>query len=194
VNRRTLLMIVVVSVAAGGLTLVPADEPAASRPGNSAAKDAPPRVSLDVARDRARLMHDLYSSTLDAIHHRYFRREQPVIPARAMEDIFKDMERADYGEAKWISASFSPMSIDHEPTTDFEKRAAKQLARGESPVEIIEDGYYRHAGSILLTGGCVSCHSGTFGNVSPSAKFAGLVISIPVDEQARLPEEPKATP
>lgn len=132
-------------------------------------------------------MHDVYSSTLDAIHHRYFRREQPIVPARAMEDVFDEIARKHHIEARWISASFSPLGIDHEPQTEFEKLAARKLAAGEKQVEIIEQGKYRRAGSIPLSGGCVTCHAGTFSNRSTSPKFAGLIISLPVDKTAKLP-------
>lgn len=146
-----------------------------------------PRVSLDVARDRAALMHDVYVATLDAMHHRYFHGDRTVVPARAMEDVFRDLAFERQIESKWISASFSPMSIDHEPETEFEKQAARKLAKGEESVEVVEAGYYRRAGSISLNQGCVSCHSGLFASASTTPKFAGLIISIPVSSEAALP-------
>ncbi len=155
-----------------------------------------PRVSLELARDRARLMHDIYSATLDAMHHRYFHGDRAVVPARAMEDVFKDIERRNYCQTRWISASFNAMSVNHDPQTEFEKQAARRIAKGEEVVEVIEDGYYRRAGSIPLTGGCVSCHAGFFANTPPTSKFAGLIVSIPVDERSQLVIEPgsKSTP
>ena len=145
-----------------------------------------PRVSLEVARDRAKVMHDLYSATLDTMHHHYFHIDRATLPARAMEDLFKDIQRKQHSQARWISASFKPMSIDHKPNTEFEKEAARKIAKGEECVETIEEGYYRRAGSISLNHGCISCHSGTFGGTSTAKKFAGLVISIPVVENARV--------
>lgn len=145
-----------------------------------------PRVSLEVARDRAVLMHDIYNASMDAMHHRYFHGDRAFVPARAMEDVFADIERAHHSSAKWIGASFTPMSIDHEPETDFEKMASRKIAQGEEYVEIIEEGYYRRAGSVRLSAGCISCHSGAFGTFSTSKKFAGLVISIPVNADAQL--------
>ncbi|MGE0755942.1 MAG: DUF3365 domain-containing protein [Pirellulaceae bacterium] len=149
-------------------------------------EEAIPRLSLEAARDRARLMHDIYAATLDAIHHRYFHGDRAVVPARAMEDVFRDMEWRTNTKSRWIGASFAPMSITHEPKTDFEKVAAHKIARGEEAVETIEEGYYRRAGSISLNQGCVSCHGGLFAANSTTPKFAGLIISIPVDKQARL--------
>jgi len=150
------------------------------------ASKAIPRVSLEVARDRARLMHEMYSATLDTMHHRYFHGDRAMVPARALKDVFKEMERQNNTQARWISASLNPMSLDNEPKTDFERKAAKEIAKGEDVVETIEEGYYRRAGSISLSGGCVSCHAGFFRATPATAKFAGLIISIPVERDTKL--------
>lgn len=133
-------------------------------------------------------MYYLYSSTLDTMQHRYFHGDRAIVPARGMEDIFKEMKRRDHSESPWISASFKAMSIDHEPNTDFEKQASEKIADGAEVVESVDDGYYRRAGSISLNRGCVSCHSSLFTSTSTTPKFAGLVISIPVKAGMQLPE------
>ena len=46
------------------------------------------RVPVAVARDRAKLMHEIYSATLEVMHDRYFHADRAVVPARAMEDVF----------------------------------------------------------------------------------------------------------
>jgi hypothetical protein len=145
------------------------------------------RVSLDVARDRAMLMHDIYDATLDVMHHRYFRGDRAIVPARAMEDVFSHIQRKSSTEARWISVNLKPMSLDHAPETRFEKQAAKVLATGKSEVEIIQDGFYRRATPIQLTGECLSCHGGLFRQPSETPKFAGLVISVPVHRNIEKP-------
>ena len=170
-----------------------------AEPENGEKKSAKPtiedkdRVSVEVARDRAKLMHDIYSATLDAIHHRYFHREKAVIPARAMEDIFAEMKLQSKSEARWIAVNLRAMSIDHEPETEFEKNAAREIASGKTEFETIEDGYYRRAGVIPLTGGCISCHEGSFKEPSKLPKYAGLVISIPITVAA-VPAAGPTTP
>jgi hypothetical protein len=153
-------------------------------PGEAAAE--PAKYSLKEARERALLMHEIYVATLEAMHSRYFHGDRAVVPARAMEDVFRDIEHRTGTQARWISASFTPMSITHEPKTDFEKEAARRLAKGEDGVEMVEAGFYRRAGAIELRGGCVSCHSGLFASTSTARKFAGLVISIPVEATTAL--------
>jgi hypothetical protein len=158
-----------------------AAEPADSPPESSAgAEESDQRVSVEVARDRARLMHRIYSATLEVLHDRYFHGDRAVVPARAMEDVFDALERESDVTARWISVNTKPMSITHEPETAFERLAAKEIAGGKSDVEVVENGIYRRAGAIPLAQGCVSCHTGFFGKPDKKPRFAGLVISIPV--------------
>lgn len=138
------------------------------------------RVSVEVARDRAKVMHDVYAATLDVIHERYFHGDRAMVPARALEDVFEQIRGRSKVEARWISVSFKPMGLNHEPKSDFEKKAAEDLAKGKPEIEVVEDGYYRRAGAILFTEGCISCHAGFFKTPSKTPKFAGLVISVPV--------------
>ena len=132
------------------------------------------------ARERAELMHDIYEATLHVLHERYFHGDRAIVPARAMQDIFAQIERQSKTEARWISASTRPMSIDHEPKSEFEKKAAREIAAGAKALETVENGFYRRAGAIPLSGGCVGCHGGLLQAQSTRAKFAGLVISVPL--------------
>jgi hypothetical protein len=135
-------------------------------------------AAVTAARERAKLLHDVYSTTLDVMHHRYFRHDKPVLPARAMEDIFEEMEGYTGDTAKWISVNTKAMSINHEPKTAFEKKAAAELAAGKGSYELVENGVYQRAGAIPLRSLCVSCHTKMFSEAPKSPRFAGLVISI----------------
>lgn len=162
------------------LSSLPADE------GASVAKDekkATKRLTVAEARERAKLMHQVYAATLEVMHLHYFKREQPVLPARALEDVFADVERSSRIKAAWISVNTKPMSIQHEPKTPFEKQAARAIAAGKGEYEEVEEGIYRRAGAIPLGGSCVSCHTGFFSKTPQSQRFAGLVLSIPLEEK-----------
>ena len=141
------------------------------------------RVSVAAARERAKLMHEIYSTTLDVMHRHFFRSDRSVLPARAMEDVFAEMTRQTSTQARWISVNTKAMSIHHEPETEFEKQAAKEIAAGKADLELIGDGYYQRAGRISLGGGCVGCHTNQFSSSSASPKFAGLIIRIPVKDE-----------
>jgi hypothetical protein len=161
---------------------IPADPPA-----TGTNLPTPTPVSLEVAKDRARLMSEIYLATLEVMHDRYFHRERAVLPARAMEDIFAEINRQSKIETRWISASLKPMSVNHEPKTDFEKRASQEIAQGQTDVEVVEASVYRRAVAVPLGSSCINCHTGFFKEPSKSPQFAGLVISIPVTEAAAKP-------
>jgi hypothetical protein len=162
---------------ATGPTGVSAQPPTEAKAGSDA-KPAP--VTVAEARERARLLHQVYSSALDAIHHRYFRSDRATLPARALEDVFKDMEKETNIQAKWIAVNTPAMSIHHEPETEFEKAAVRELAAGKTEYEQVADGMYQRAGVIPLKAGCVGCHTNEFATQAKTPRFAGLVIRVPV--------------
>jgi len=137
-------------------------------------------AAVSLARERAKLLHDVYAMTLDAIHHHYFRREGTVVPARAMERIFEEMASTSQTMANWISVNTKAMSIDHEPRTQFEKTAAAELSAGKKEYELIGKHFYRRAAPIPLGTNCIGCHAGMFSAPTKSPSCAGLVISIPL--------------
>jgi hypothetical protein len=153
----------------------PKDQSAVSSP---AGNKADPAIAL--ARERAKLLHDVYSTTLDVMHHRYFRRDGAVLPARAMEDVFEQMAELSGDKANWISVNTKAMSINHEPATGFEKKAAAELSAGKEEFELVENGIYQRAAAIPLGSSCVGCHTKMFSGAPKSPRFAGLVISIPL--------------
>lgn len=138
------------------------------------------RVTVAAARDRAKLAHEVYAATLDAMHHHFFRRDRAVLPARAMEDVFTQVGRRSGVEAKWIAVNTPAMTIDHEPKSAFEKEAAAAIAAGKEAYEKVEGGTYQRAGAIPLGNGCVSCHTRSIMTTDKTPRFAGLVIRVPV--------------
>lgn len=154
---------------------------AAKKPGSQKLSES--RIPLASAKAQALLMHHIYASTLDAMHHHYFHANKTTLPARAMEDVFADVARETQFTAHWISVNTKAMSVDHEPESEFEKQAAAELSRGKSEFTAVENGYYRRAGAIPLTAGCVSCHMRTLMAPPKTPRFAGLIISIPVLEK-----------
>jgi hypothetical protein len=162
----------------------PSGEPSKqSKAAPGAKADDDRRVPVAVARDRAKLMHDIYSATLDSMHHHFFRRERAVLPARAMEDVFDAIDSKSGIKSRWIAVNTPAMSIHHEPETDFEKKAAAEIASGKADFERVEKGYYFRAGAIPLAAGCVGCHTKFGSNNDKTPRFAGLVISIPVKDE-----------
>lgn len=137
-------------------------------------------LSVAEARERAKLMHEIHSATLEAMHRHYFRRERAVLPARAMEDVFAEIDKQVKVKTRWIAVNTPAMSIDHEPRTEFEKEAALELASGKAAFERVVEGSYYRAGVIPLGPGCLSCHTRLGVLPAKTPRVAGLVISIPM--------------
>lgn len=185
-KTRWSLGVVVVWVASSvaSVTNVHSDEPAVNAAGKTATRSDTRSneeiPTLEVARDRAKVMHNIYAATLEVLHERYFHSPRAMVPARAMQDVFSTIEQESNVEARWIAVNMKPMSIDHAPESEFEKKAAKEIAAGKSYFEAVEEGYYRRAGAIPLSNGCIGCHGGFLQQPSKKPKFAGLVISVPI--------------
>lgn len=142
-------------------------------------------TGVAAARERAKLLHAIYSTTLDVMHRHYFRPERAVLPARAMEDVFEDMAGLTEDKAHWISVNTKAMSVQHTPKTAFEKKAAAELSAGKEEYELVENGVYQRAGVIPLRSSCVGCHTKHFSGPVKSPRFAGLVISIPLKAEQK---------
>ena len=154
--------------------------------GKEGAATSPERQALvEAARARAELLHKVYASTLDVMHHRYFRHDRATVPARAMEDVFAEMARQVGVEAKWLVVNAKEMSIDHKAKTEFDRRAVRAIASGEGAYEEVEKDWYRRAGAIsLMNKGCLGCHL-QFGSSAKKERFAALVIAVPLKESSR---------
>lgn len=154
-----------------------ADDPKAN---DAQESQTPAPATLEQAKDRAAVMHNVYASTLEVIHHYYFHNSRAIIPARAMEDIFEDIQRQSGVKGRWIAVNTRAMGVDHAPKSEFEKQAAKVLAKGEPEFVRVEDGVYRRATPIPLGGSCIGCHTGFGAAKDDVPRFAGLVIEIPI--------------
>jgi len=160
----------------------PMPEPQADEPSAVAVSKPESDLAVAAARQRAELLHRVYAATLHMMHERYFRHDRAAVPARAMEDVFAEIDRQSNIKSSWIAVNSRPMSIDHAPEGDFELAAVKAISDGQDHFEQVDKGTFRRVGAIRLSGGCMNCH-GRFGSTSTSKKFAGLVIEIPLRQK-----------
>lgn len=197
---RTNLALLGATVALGWSLVVPFSAPLSAGPAVGDGNGASPRGTADgapagvsrlpastvaEARERARLLHDVYATTLEVMHQHYFRRDGPVLPARAMEDVFAEMDGLSGTHANWIAVNTKAMSVNHEPKTEFEKRAAAELASGKPESEFVGKGVFRRAAPIPLRSGCVGCHTEMFSSGGKTGRVAGLVVSVPIRTAAK---------
>lgn len=178
-------------IAAAGLCLAAvalfADPPAGSTPpsdsvdGESAETQKDELLTIEEARGRAKILQRTYISALETMHRRYFDAdEKQMIPARALEDVFKEVDEGTHRTTRWISVNSPAMNVDHEPQPGFETDAVQALTDGKAEFERVEDGVYHRAGAVALTAGCLKCHVSSLTRQVSKQRVAGLVITMPV--------------
>lgn len=149
------------------------------------ADEAPDKLTVPEARRQTKLLHDTYIATLHTVHRSYFDEdEREIIPARAMENVFRQIDAETGGKTRWIAVNTPAMNIDHNPKEGFEKDAARELKKGKREFERVEDGTYFRAGAVSLFASCTKCHLSGLRPQQNVRSVAGLVISMPV-KQAR---------
>jgi len=149
------------------------------------ADEAADKLTVPEARRQTKLLHDTYIATLHTVHRSYFDEdEREIIPARAMEQVFRQIDAETGGKTRWIAVNTPAMNIDHNPKEGFEKDAARELKKGKREFERVEDGTYLRAGAVSLFASCTKCHLSGLRPQQKVRSVAGLVISMPV-RQAR---------
>jgi hypothetical protein len=84
------------------------------------------------------------------------------------------MEKRSGVKARWIAVNTTAMSVDHEPESAFEKKAAEELAAGKDKYSRVEKGYYLEARPVPLGAGCIGCHTKQAPITDKKPRFAGL--------------------
>lgn len=138
--------------------------------------------SLEEARRQAEVLHVAMHSTLQAVHHGYYREDEGLpIPATILKEVFAELEKEQHVKLRWLAVEGQAMNSDHKPQGPFEHEAVKALESGKRDFERLEDGVYRRAGSITLTNHCLKCHVPD--RKSTENRTAGLIIAIPIKEK-----------
>ncbi len=77
--------------------------------------DESPRVAVvQQARRQAEILHDTLHSTLQVVHHRYYREDEGLLlPAAALREIFADVEKRQKIELHWLAVEGEVMNTDH---------------------------------------------------------------------------------
>lgn len=142
---------------------------------------AAPQTSVD-ARSRARMLHELVRGSLQVMHRDFFDEDNAhAIPSASLEDVFREMGRSYNVEMKWLIVNTDIVNVDHQPETEFDKAAVKELAAGKPFAEQIDSNRYHFAGPIRLASQCLKCH--VKHRTSTEDRTAGLVIVMPLDAE-----------
>lgn len=147
------------------------------------ADEAADKFTVPEARRQTKLLHDTYIATLHTVHRSYFDKdEREIIPARAMEEVFRQIDAEIGGKTRWNAVNTPAMNIDHNPQEGFEKDAARELKQGKHEFERVEDGIFLRAGAVSLFASCTKCHLSGLRPQQKVRSLAGLIISMPVKQ------------
>lgn len=168
------------------ISAIQSEEPATTPPiaetGKSDPNAKPQLVTVDEARRQAKLLHTAMHTTLQLVHHRYYREDEGLpIPAAVVDEAFTDIATEHPIKLQWLVVEGQAMNTDHKARSDFEHAAVSALKSGAASHEEVDSGTYRHAGPITLTNHCLKCHVPD--RKSTANRTAGLIISIPVKQE-----------
>ena len=149
------------------------------RAAKSAATPASAVPRLEEARRQAQVLHAAMHSTLQLVHHRYYREDEALpIPAAMLKEVFAELEKEQHVKLRWLVVEGQAMNADHQPRDSFENDAVQALKSKSQSFERVEKGVYRRAGPITLTNHCLKCHVPD--RRSTENRIAGLIIAIPI--------------
>src|SRR5690606_30279490 len=133
-----------------------ADDAGVADDAGDPAADSLAPTTLQEARGRARLLHEVLHGSLQVMHRDFFDEENPpAIPSASLEDVFAELERSHQVRVKWLTVETDVLNVDHTPQDAFERAAARALKEGRSNYESNVDGEYRYAGRIQLASQCL---------------------------------------
>ena len=181
-----IMNVIAVSLLAATISflVVQADEPAQeTRP-----PAFPPPATVVEARARARLLHETIHGALQVMHRDFFDEEEShSIPSASLEDVFSELSKSYDVDAQWLIVDTDVVNVDHQPKDEFERKAAKELARGKPYFESAEKDRYRYAGPIRLASQCLKCH--VKNRTKLDDRTAGLLISMPLGKRVEDTKE-----
>ena len=152
--------------------------PEPSADGHFPARNAE-RVTVAEARRQAELLHAAMHSTLQLVHHRYYREDEGLpLPAAIIDQVFTKLEAEQNVKLRWLAVEGQAMNTDHEARDEFEKAAVRALKSGKASYDQVQNGVYRRAGAVTLKNDCLKCHVPD--RKSTRDRTAGMTVAIPV--------------
>jgi hypothetical protein len=170
-------LVIVAAVACFALGFAAAAEPEKEASGADTRASKP--ATVEEARDRARLLHEVIRGALQVMHRDFFDPDdKDRIPSSSLEDMFEVVEEEHGVKLRWLGVNAKTMKIDHKAKDDFEHAAVAALSKGAPEHEAIEGDNFRFVGTIRLHNACLKCHVPH--RKSLETRAAGLAITIPL--------------
>lgn len=125
--------------------------------GRTAPEATRPPLTVEDARRQVTMLTDFYREALDHAHTLWVR-DGRAPAATVIKQLFPEMKRKGWPEARWLSVNGQPLNPANTPRDAFETAAARALRKGERRVELTKGATYRAVVSVPFTGSCYKCH------------------------------------
>jgi hypothetical protein len=109
---------------------------AADKPVAVAAAE-PDKAAVDRTREQVKMLDDLYKTAVVKITKVYVGQQGEVPAALAAMEIFHEMKKKGWHDARLVDASDKPKNKANVATTDFEKKAVQAMKDGKTYYEEI---------------------------------------------------------
>ena len=109
----------------------------AAEPTKTVTTNAPDKAAIDRTREQVKMLDDLYKTAVVKITKVYVGQQGEVPAAIAAMEIFHEMKKKGWHDARLIDASGKPKNKGNVATTDFEKKAVAAMKAGKTFVEEI---------------------------------------------------------
>jgi len=106
-------------------------------PASPLASSAPDKAAIERARDQVKMLDDLYKTAVVKITKVYVGQQGDVPAAIAAMEIFHEMKKKGWHDARLIDASGKPKNKGNVASTDFEKKAVAAMKDGKAYLEEI---------------------------------------------------------
>jgi hypothetical protein len=106
-------------------------------PVKPAAATTPDKAAVERTREQVKMLDDLYKTAVVKITKVYVGQQGEVPAAIAAMEIFHEMKKKGWHDARLIDASGKPKNKGNIATTDFEKKAVKAMKDGKAYYEEI---------------------------------------------------------
>lgn len=113
---------------------------AADKAAPAAAATAPDKAAVDRAREQAKMLDDLYKTAVVKMTQVYVGQQGEVPAAVAAIEIFHEMKKKGWHDARLVDASGKPKNKANVAATEFEKRAVAAMKEGKA--------YYEEVGEV----------------------------------------------
>ncbi|HEY7330827.1 MAG TPA: DUF3365 domain-containing protein [Gemmataceae bacterium] len=176
-STRSLLGVLLASVVAGSCVVCIA------RAGNGRAADSvdPDREAVQRAQDTVKLLDDLHKGYVVNITATYVKAQERTPAAHVAKKVFSHVEKNGGPKVRLIDATGSPVNKENVAKDDFEKRAIKKLAAGETYISEVgrhnDRPVLRAATAVpVVMQQCIRCHPG----YKEGELLGALVYEVPI--------------